>query len=247
MTAVRNVINGLLAGILIAIGGSVFLACYGDGSLLNRAIGATFFSVALLCICYKGYSLYTGKIGLMAEKCDRAAFSVLLWGLLGNIAATVLLGIAVRYAMPALGEVADTLCAAKLTQAHGQTMVRAAFCGVLMYLAVSIYRDKNTVVGILFCVPVFILAGFEHSIANMFYFGATGRLSVDAVIYLGIVVVGNTVGGLLLPLLGKIGSPRGHAVAPAPLPVKGARRKLARRQAQKQMNTDRKTSSHGRM
>ncbi len=206
MTAARNFVNGLMAGVLIAIGGSVFLACYGDGSLLNRAIGALFFSVALLCICYKGYSLYTGKIGLMTEKHDGAAFSVLLWGLLGNAVATVLLGLALRYAVPTLAAPAETICAAKLAQEWWQTLVRGIFCGILMYLAVSIYRDKGTVVGILFCVPVFILAGFEHSIANMFYFGAAGMLNLESVLYLALVVAGNTVGGLLLPVLGMIGS-----------------------------------------
>lgn len=69
MKILQKIINGAMAGIMIAIGGSVFLACYGDGSVLNRAIGAFFFSIALLCICYKGYSLYTGKIGRGKHYC----------------------------------------------------------------------------------------------------------------------------------------------------------------------------------
>lgn len=203
--SVQNIINGILAGILIAVGGSVFLACYGDGSLFNRTVGAFFFSIALLCICYKGYSLYTGKIGFIPEKHDGEAFSVLLWGLLGNLIATVGLGLTIRYAIPTVGAAAEGICAAKLTQAWWQTLVRGILCGILMYLAVSIYRDKKTVVGILFCVPVFILAGFEHSVANMFYFAAAGSFfSPDVVVYLAIVVLGNTVGGMLMPLLSMI-------------------------------------------
>ena len=204
MKALQRFVNGVMAGIMIAIGGSVFLACYGDGSVLNRAIGAFFFSIALLCICYKGYSLYTGKIGFIPEKHDREAFSVLWLGLLGNLVATVGLGLAVRFAIPSVGSVAEVICASKLTQSFGQTLIRGIFCGVLMYLAVSIYRDKSTVVGILFCVPVFILAGFEHSIANMFYFAAAGSFSLRSAAYIGIVVLGNTVGGVLMPLLAMI-------------------------------------------
>ena len=71
---IRNTVNGILAGILIAIGGSVFLACYGDGSLVSRTVGAVFFSVALLCICYKGYSLFTGKVGYIPEKHDKVCY-----------------------------------------------------------------------------------------------------------------------------------------------------------------------------
>ena len=202
MKTAQRIINGILAGIMIAIGGSVFLSCYGDGSLLNKTVGAVFFSVALLCICYKGYSLFTGKIGYIPEKHDGEAFSVLLWGLLGNLIATVALGYALRAAIPSIGGVAEAICVSKLTQAWWQTLVRGIFCGILMYMAVSIYRDKQTISGILFCVPVFILAGFEHSVANMFYFGAAGMFfSVDSIIYLAIVVLGNTVGGMLMPVL----------------------------------------------
>lgn len=200
--SIWNLTNGLLAGIMIAVGGTVFLACFGDGSMVNKTIGAFFFSIALLSICYKGYSLYTGKIGFIPEKHDREAFSVLLWGLLGNLIATVALGYALRAAIPAIGGVAEVLCTARLTQEWWQTLIRGIFCGILMYMAVSIYRDKQTISGILFCVPVFILAGFEHSVANMFYFGAAGMFfSVDSIIYLAIVVLGNTIGGMLMPLL----------------------------------------------
>lgn len=205
MKTLQNIVNGILAGIMIAVGGCVFLACYGDGSMLNKTIGAFFFSIALLCICYKGYSLYTGKIGFIPEKHDGEAFSVLLWGLLGNLIATVALGYALRAAIPSIGQAADAICIAKLNQGWWQTLIRGIFCGILMYMAVSIYRDKKTIAGILFCVPVFILAGFEHSVANMFYFGAAGMFfSMDAIIYLAIVVAGNTVGGMLMPLLAMI-------------------------------------------
>ncbi len=207
MKIVRNIVGGLLAGILISIGGSVFLACYGDGSLLSRTIGSVFFSVALLCICYKGYSLFTGKVGFIPEKHDRDAFSVLLWGLVGNALATVLLGLALHYAVPNLAVSGETVCTAKLAQDWWQTLVRGIFCGFLMYLAVSIYRDKNSIAAILYCVPAFMLAGFEHSIANMFYFGAAGMVTLESALYLLIVVVGNAIGGMLLPALGMIVNP----------------------------------------
>ncbi len=207
MKILRNIVNGLLAGILISIGGSVFLACYGDGSLVSRTIGSVFFSVALLCICYKGYSLFTGKVGFIPEKHDANAFSVLLWGLVGNALATILLGLALRYAVPNLAGAAETVCTARLTQDWWQTLVRGIFCGFLMYLAVSIYRDKSSIAAILYCVPAFMLAGFEHSIANMFYFGAAGMVNLDSAIYLAVVVLGNSIGGMLLPALSMIVNP----------------------------------------
>ena len=205
MKIFSRIANGVLAGIMISIGGSVFLACFGDGSVLNKAIAAFFFTIALLCICLKGYSLYTGKIGFIPEKHDREAFSILLWGLLGNIIATALCGLAVRYAVPNLEAVAVNICAAKLTQAWWQTLIRGIFCGILMYIAVSVYRDKGSISAILFCVPVFILSGFEHSIANMFYFAVSGDFfSVSGAVYLAIVVLGNSLGAMMMPLLAAV-------------------------------------------
>ena len=190
----KKILSGFSAGLLISIGGVVFLACD------NKYIGAVFFSVALLCICYKGYSLFTGKIGFIPEKHGKEEWSVLFTGLFGNLLGTVAGGALIRLGLPALAETAQTLAANKLTQTFPQTIIRAFFCGVLMYLAVSIYRDKNTVTGIVFCIPVFILSGFEHSIADMFYFAAAFSANAKSVLFILTVLLGNALGGMILPI-----------------------------------------------
>ena len=191
----KNFLSSICAGVLIAIGGCVFLACE------NRYVGAVLFSVALLCICLKGYALYTGRVGYIIESHKKSDFAALAVILIGNLITTFLLGMLVRVSMPQLGETAAAICSGKLAQAFWQTLVRAFFCGILMYLAVSIYKEKNSVLGILFCVPVFILCGFEHSIADMFYLGASGIFSVKIILFTALVVAGNTFGAIVLPLL----------------------------------------------
>ena len=74
-------------------------------------------------------------------------------------------------------------------------------CGILMYLAVCLFKEHKTPLGIFFCVPVFILSGYEHSIANMFYFGASGIVSLEAFAYIWVVILGNSIGGMLFPIL----------------------------------------------
>ena len=197
----KKILDGISAGILISIGGSVFLACYAD----NKYIGAIMFSVALLFICLKGYSLFTGKIGYLVDNHTKNDIAVTFLGLLGNAIATCLLGMAIRYALPNLGKVASVICNAKLTQEFLQTLVRSIFCGILMYLAVSVYREGKGIAGIFFAVPVFILSGFEHSIANMFYFGASGIFSLKAFGYIWLVILGNSIGGMLLPAIDLLG------------------------------------------
>jgi len=192
--------ESICAGILIAVGGSVFLACE------NRVVGAVLFSVALLCICYKGYYLYTGKVGYLVESHRTSDIAALLIGLFGNLITACLLGFVVRYAIPGIGKAAESLCPAKLDQSFLQTLLRAMFCGVLMYLAVSIFRDKKTPIAILFGIPVFILSGFEHSIADMFYFGASGTVNGRVVFFVFTAVLGNSIGAVILPLLGLAGT-----------------------------------------
>ena len=196
----KTLTGSIAAAIMISIGGSVFLACD------NRYCGAVLFSVALLSICYLGYYLYTGKIGYVVSDHSPANGIRLLLGLVGNLAVTFPVGMLIRRVLPNLGNQAQVICQAKLGQSFGSTLVRAIFCGVLMYIAVEIFRSKKSPIGVLFGIPVFILAGFEHSIADMFYFGASGIFEGKIALFEVAAVLGNSIGSAILPLLGVLGS-----------------------------------------
>ncbi len=191
----RDLTLGVLAGLLIGIGGTVFLACE------NKVVGAIMFSVALLCICMRGFFLFTGKVGFLVNAHGKEDIRGVLSALLGNLVGTVISGYAIRFCFPAYAAKALAMCEGKLAQSFPETLIRAIFCGMLMYLAVVISRENKSPLGIFFCVPVFILAGFEHSIANMFYFAASGIVSLEAFLYLWVVILGNAVGGMLIPAL----------------------------------------------
>lgn len=203
----QKIINGILAGILISLGGAVFLACNGVGIDLMRVVGAFFFSLALVCICMRGYALYTGKIGLLPEKHSKEDISVLLLCLLGNLIGTVIIGYLIGWIFSDkspdlnLKATAILLCDKKLNQGYGYGLLRALLCGILVYLSVDIYRNNKSTIGILLCIPAFILSGYEHSIADMFYFAVSGIVSWQAFGYLIIIVIGNSIGGLLIPVL----------------------------------------------
>ncbi len=53
-------------------------------------------------------------------------------------------------------------------------------------------------VAMILCVPMFLYLGFEHSVANMFYFSVSGMWSVDAVISIIVASLGNAVGAVML-------------------------------------------------
>ncbi|MBE5757081.1 MAG: formate/nitrite transporter family protein [Clostridiales bacterium] len=197
---VRDFFEGILAGLMVTIGCGVFLGCE------NKVVGSVLFSVALLSICFKGFNLFTGKIGLIVNDHSKSAVSTLLLGLLGNLVGMFVFGTALTYAIPSMHVTAEALCLGKLAnQELWQTLIRAVFCGVLMYLAVITFRENKTIAGILFCIPVFILSGYEHSIADMGYFAISRIYSLEAFIFIMVVIAGNTIGGMLIPMLKLIG------------------------------------------
>ena len=211
LAILKKISDGIIAGMLISLGGAVFLACYDAAIPYTKYMGAFFFSLALLCICMRGYALYTGKIGLVFEKHTKDDISLLLLCLLGNAIGTIAFGYLIGWVVttPDIKATALTLCNSKLAQGYGFGLLRAVLCGILVYLAVDIYRNNKSSLGILLCIPAFILSGYEHSIADIFYFAAAGIASGQAFLYLVIIIIGNSIGGLLIPALQLI-RPRGN-------------------------------------
>lgn len=74
-------------------------------------------------------------------------------------------------------------------------LLKAIMCGICMYLAVSIYKEKNNIIGILFFIPIFISCGWEHSIALVAYYALSGTFYI---LPLAAAVLGNTIGAKLI-------------------------------------------------
>ncbi len=194
----KSILEGTAAGLFISIGGAVYLSCE------NKVVGAILFSVALLSICLIGLQLFTGKVGMIIWSHTKSDFISLGGCLIGNALGTLAGSFIVGIARPALIDTSATLVANKLAiNSYAQIFMASVLCGVLMYTAVWCYKQKNTLSAIFFCVPVFILSGFEHSIADMFYFFLARSFTVPSFLFIVIVVLGNSVGGMLVPLLTK--------------------------------------------
>lgn len=196
----RIFLKAAAAGITIGIGGAVYL------TLENRVIGAVLFGVGLYTIVLNGLFLYTGKVGYLISAKDKKAYILqLIFTWLGNFAGTALAAAAISATrIRNLRRTAEVICKTKLADTPHSILILAVFCGILMYAAVDGFREKGNPLILFFCVTVFILCGFEHCIANMFYFSLVGAWSLRAVIYLLLMTLGNSVGGILLPLVKKV-------------------------------------------
>lgn len=203
MNQLKTIILGILAGISIGIGGLVFLASD------SRVIGALFFTIGLFVVCTHGFSLYTGKVCYaLDQKLSYIGTLFLIW--VGNFTGCFLTGYLMRLTRlaPNLIDKATDICNAKLSGSLLSTFILGIFCNICIYIAVEGYKNNPHEIGkyvaLFLGVFVFIIAGFEHCIANMFYFSMAGIFHIDMLIFLIINTLGNAVGGLLFPALTKL-------------------------------------------
>ena len=189
---VDDILKSAAGGFMICIGGVVYLSCD------VKYIGAVLFSLGLFTICEFGLGLYTGRVGYLLLK-DKEYWKEVAAAFFGNAAGTFLSGILVFLSRPGIAEKAGELCAGKLSQSPLQTLILSFFCGILMFIAVDTYNNGCTAakyIAVFTAVPVFILSGFEHSVANMFYFFCSLTFSFKAVLYILICAVGNALGAI---------------------------------------------------
>ena len=197
----KILVRGILAGILISIGGTIYLLCE------SKMLGAFLFSIGLFTICCYGFNLYTGKIGYIVDK-DLSYLKELGLTLVGNLIGTVSCGYLLHLTRSGekLIEIARSICDIKLSDSLMSIFILSIFCGMIMYLAVDLFKrlkDFGRYVGIFMGITVFILAGFEHCVANMFYFSVANMWSLNTILYVFMMIIGNSVGSIVLALLMK--------------------------------------------
>lgn len=149
----------ILAGICISIGCVVNLRVGG-------VAGAVLFAFGLTTVVYYGLKLYTGTAGFIRRQGD---WSMLVMVLIGNIIGCLLTAWLIGYAQPDCIEPAAKILAGRLAKGPFACFLLAIGCGFIMTTAVEFAR-KGKMLPLIFGVPVFILCGFAHSIADAFYF-----------------------------------------------------------------------------
>lgn len=171
----------LFAGLLIGLGAYGFLA-------LGGIPGAVIFAFGLVGVVLSGTLLYTGKAGVMT---DIGALAK-IW--LFNVLGCVLIGLLVVSLGGVPMERAQEVVAGRLAQGPWRSFLRAAGCGLIIDISVWLYRKSGSLVPILFGVPLFIVSGFYHSIADVVYLVGAWTWSPDILWYYPIIVLGNYAG-----------------------------------------------------
>lgn len=219
----KLLILSLFAGAFIAFGGvaSNFASATLSGSAASVAKAAVF-PIGLTLVVLFGAELFTGNCLLLAPLIGRdikISGFIKNWGMvyLGNLIGSVLIAVIVVYSGVQTGAVKDAciaVAAAKSNMNFGIALLKAIPCNMLVCLAVWFALSSKTAPGKILSLylPVFafVVCGFEHSVANMYYLTA-GLLSGSAA---GL-NVGNAIVNCLIPTT--IGNIIGGAIIAIPL------------------------------
>ena len=196
MNIFKQTIKGILGGMFIGTGALAYL------SIDNKVVGALFFALGLFAILTLDLNLFTGKLCYVVEKKNYKEVGLTL---LGNFVGTFLTASLVKLTRLNVIEKAQQIVDIKLNDNLLSLFILAIFCNILIYLAVEGYKNFDgmwKVLALFFGVSVFVICGFEHSVADMFYFClSTNLLSGQMILRLFIIILGNIGGGLGIRLL----------------------------------------------
>ena len=226
---------GFLAGACIAFGAATSnMAAHGVANYgLARLVAGSVFPVGLILIVLVGAELFTGNNLMEMALVERRITAGrmlrnLVWVWLSNLAGSVAVAACVwgsgewGSAGHALGAYTIKVAAGKAALAPGAAVCSGILCNVLVCLAILAAASSKQTIGKIFAIwfPImaFVLGGFEHSVANMYYLPAglmalsdpvcaakaaelgiaTGALTVaHAARNLLFVTIGNLVGGMV--------------------------------------------------
>lgn len=198
MNILTTLKKSIIGGFLIGFGGTVYL------NMDNKIVAAFLFGLGLFTIINFELNLYTGKIGSLSKE----NWKEILLTLIGNFIGTNLFAFLVLQTRLA-GKLKEAVAPAvelKLSDNLLSTFILAIFCGILMSIAVGTFKKLPNILGTLavfLCVAVFILAGFEHCVANMFFF-ALSSSPADYLLTLLVAIAGNSLGGIAFYRLTKL-------------------------------------------
>lgn len=212
MKYIKTFVLGLLAGLSISLGGLLFVTAK---NFSLPILGSFLFSIGLLLVCSLKFNLFTGKIGYVFD--NKKGFIIdLVIMYIGNFAAAVAFGYLMHFiGGQALNQTALAISSSKLFP-HGKDAIvllgSSFFCGALVYLAVNTFKMKKLhialrVIILIFCVATFVVHGFDHCIANMFYFafGNTYATNIGGTLLsILFVTIGNSLGAIFVNCIFKL-------------------------------------------
>lgn len=204
MKILKELISAYLAGISIFLGALIYL------SIDDKIIGSFLFSIGLFFICTMNLSLFTGRVCYCLD--NKKIIDILMmpaiWIMNFNGATSMSTLITHTRIYPQLFEKASTICETKMNDSYLSLFILGIVCNIFIFIAVHEYKNNphriGKYLGIILGVMGFILVGSEHCVADMCYISIADYNTVEMMLRLLIITLGNVVGGISINLLFKL-------------------------------------------
>ena len=195
----RTFLSAIAAGAMIALAAYAALVA-ADVTGMGKLAAAVVFPAGLILVLMTGSCLFTGQCLLLAT--DRRKAAVILpisW--VGNFVGTLIVGVVlVGVLPPPIPYVFAVTAQAKIALSLPHAFALGVGCNLLVCLGVVLWR-RHGAIGAYVPVFLFVVCGFEHSVAAMFYLAAglpSKKLLTDILPFLAVVTAGNIVGGWIV-------------------------------------------------
>ena len=162
---IRLLRSSIFAGIAIGTAGFGFLASGVQSEAYGSLVGAVLFSFGLLTVVGYGLKLYTGTAGFIRKNEVGSLFLILF----GNIIGCLCVALLSRVSPLAIQDAAQNILELRLRTGALRCGLLGIGCGFIMTTAVHFARKKQYM-PLLFGVPLFIVCGFTHCVADAFYY-----------------------------------------------------------------------------
>lgn len=160
--------SAVLAGMTIGVAGFGYLASGVQSEVYGTLVGAILFSFGLLTVLGYKLALYTGTAGFIKKN----EVGNLLLILLSNILGCFIIALLTRLSPMDLQTPAQAILQGRLNTGALRCGLLAIGCGFIMTTTVAFAR-KGNVLPLLFGVPLFIVCGFPHCMADAFMYLTT--------------------------------------------------------------------------
>lgn len=203
------ILLSIMSGIMIGIGGTASLIAMDTLGQWGKLIGALLFSLGIFAIVTYELRLFTGMVADIPKMGLKNTWKLPVC-FLGNILGVGVVALLVYFTplSTALIRQSEIIVANKLGAKNWalSAFCSSILCGALITLSVwsvkySPRKGLDATLGVTFPIIVFAFCGFDHSVANVFYFYLTGTYTWQVVGYEVLCILGNIVGGVILPLV----------------------------------------------
>ncbi len=219
---IKTVLLGIMAGIFIAIGSVGAMTIWGleGDAILKKYLGAAVFPVGIILVVAAGSELFTGNsvmtISLLKKKITFGGMmknwvAAYIGNLIGSLFMVFLIYKAEMWVGTPTIDTAINIAIKKTSLSFSVLLYRAILCNIIVVLAVWISAASSTMMGkiasLWFPISVFVISGYEHSIANMFFIPVAMIHGANITVFdflsnLIPVTIGNMIGGgIIIPFM----------------------------------------------